>query len=329
MAPRKKKVMDEYEEEEGDFDEEPPEINPYEVLAIDKTATESEITKAYRKAALKHHPGRSVTVNSQLYSHVVADKAPEHLKSEAHTTFQSIAFAYAVLSDPTRRKRYDETGSTSESIVDAEGFNWSDYFKEQYVNVVSKDAIAEFSRKYKHSDEEKDDVLAAYEKVEGSMPGLYSIVMLSEPVDDEDRFRAIIDEAIKKGDVEAYPNYVNETAKQRKRRIELSVREGKEAMAYAEKLGVAEQLFGKNGESKGEDALMAMIQKKQRGGPSDFLAQLEAKYAPKPKASKSKKRAPPEQDADEPSEEAFQAAAARLNGKSTSGSSKKAKVSKK
>ena len=39
----------------------------------------------------------------------------------------SIAFAYAVLSDPARRKRYDETGSTSESIVDSDGFSWTDF----------------------------------------------------------------------------------------------------------------------------------------------------------------------------------------------------------
>lgn len=38
-------------------DDMPTSINPYEVLAIDKDATEEQIKKAYRKAALKHHPG--------------------------------------------------------------------------------------------------------------------------------------------------------------------------------------------------------------------------------------------------------------------------------
>jgi DnaJ family protein C protein 9 len=39
------------------FDDAPLEINPYEVLSIEKTATPDEIKSAYRKAALKHHPG--------------------------------------------------------------------------------------------------------------------------------------------------------------------------------------------------------------------------------------------------------------------------------
>lgn len=256
------------------------------------------------------------------------DKAPEHLKSEAHTTFQSVAFAYAVLSDPIRRKRYDTTGSTSESIVDSEGFSWSDFYNEQYKDAISDDAIETFARKYKKSNDEKDDVLIAYEKTKGNMVQLYQTVMLSDPTEDEPRFRVIIDAAIKVKDVEAYPAYTKETKAQRKRRIENFNTEGKEAMAYAEKLGVADKLFKKSGQAKGEDALMAMIQKKQKGGMSaSFLDQLEAKYAPKPKSSKGKKRSPP--DEDEPSEEAFQAAAARLKAGNTSGSGKKAKVGKK
>jgi len=41
-----------------DIPSEPPEsINPYEVLAISSEATQDEVKKAYRKAALKSHPG--------------------------------------------------------------------------------------------------------------------------------------------------------------------------------------------------------------------------------------------------------------------------------
>lgn len=52
-------VNDEEEEEEEDIDEQdgPPSINPYEVLGLEPEATADDVKKAYRKLALKHHPG--------------------------------------------------------------------------------------------------------------------------------------------------------------------------------------------------------------------------------------------------------------------------------
>jgi len=40
-------------------DGEPPVIDPYEVLDVERAATADDIKSAYRKAALKNHPGRS------------------------------------------------------------------------------------------------------------------------------------------------------------------------------------------------------------------------------------------------------------------------------
>lgn len=42
--------------------EEPPCINPYEVLEVAEQASADEIKSAYRKKALKHHPGTSTEV---------------------------------------------------------------------------------------------------------------------------------------------------------------------------------------------------------------------------------------------------------------------------
>jgi DnaJ-class molecular chaperone len=64
----------------------------YEVLGTWKTATEDDIRKAYRTLARKHHPD----VNP-------GDKAAED-------KFKEINEAYEVLSDPDKRKRYDELG---------------------------------------------------------------------------------------------------------------------------------------------------------------------------------------------------------------------------
>ncbi|KAI2784282.1 chaperone protein dnaJ 6 [Daldinia loculata] len=283
---------------------EPPTIDPYEVLGLERTADEGQIKSAYRKLALKNHP----------------DKVPDDQKQKAHEAFQSIAFAYAVLSDPARRKRYDETGSTSESIVDSDGFSWSDFYREQYRDTVAADAIEKFAKQYKGSDEEKDDVLIAYEEYKGKIDKVYESVMLSDVLEDDERFRAIIDEAIANKDVPAFKAYTQESKKSKEARVKAAKKESVEAEEYAKELGVHDKLFGKkdnkDGKSKSkkgssEDDLAALIRRNQQGR-SNFLDNLAAKYGAAPSAKKGKKRASPE----EPSEEAFQAAAARLRKKS-------------
>jgi len=67
----------------------------YEILGIRRTATPEQITKAYRKLAVKFHPD-------------VAKGDPD----AATKKFREVQEAYDVLSDPDRRKLYDETGST-------------------------------------------------------------------------------------------------------------------------------------------------------------------------------------------------------------------------
>lgn len=164
------------------------------------------------------------------------------------------------------------------------------------------------------------------------MDKVYQEVMLSDPTEDDDRFRTTIDAAIASGDVEGYKKYVNETQASKDRRIRKANKEGAEAMAYAEELGIKDKLFSKNAKGKlnptGEDTLMEMIQKRQQHRGS-FLDSLEAKYAAKEngKAKKGKKRASNEDEADgEPSEEAFQAAAAKLKkGKVDSGDTPRSK----
>ncbi|KAK4250539.1 hypothetical protein C7999DRAFT_38384 [Corynascus novoguineensis] len=61
----------------------------YKILGIEKTATENEIKKAYRKLAIVHHP----------------DKNPGDADAEAR--FKDISEAYETLIDPQKRERYD------------------------------------------------------------------------------------------------------------------------------------------------------------------------------------------------------------------------------
>src|SRR5215831_12037701 len=67
-------------------------IDYYKVLGLDKNATQEDIKKAYRKLARKHHP----------------DLNPND--KEAHKKFQQINEANEVLSDPDKRKKYDQYG---------------------------------------------------------------------------------------------------------------------------------------------------------------------------------------------------------------------------
>ncbi|KAG5984278.1 hypothetical protein E4U55_005436 [Claviceps digitariae] len=283
---------------EDAVDGEPPVIDPYDILSLDKDATADQVKSAYRKAALKHHP----------------DKVSDDRKEEAHAKFQQIAFAYAILSDPARRKRYDTTGSTSDSIVDADGFNWSDYYREQFKDSISADAIKKFADQYKGSAEEKDDILIAYEEAKGDMDQLYERVMLSDVLEDDKRFRKIIDDAIASQEVPAFDAYTKEVKKKRSARLKAANAEAKEAENYAKELGVHDALFAKKGKkSKGssEDDLAALIQKRQQNRSAGFLDHLAEKYAANgAKDKKRRKRAMEE----EPSEADFQAAAARLKG---------------
>lgn len=67
-------------------------IDYYKILGIDKNATAEDIKKAYRKLARKMHP----------------DLNPDD--KEAHKKFQAINEANEVLSDPEKRKKYDQYG---------------------------------------------------------------------------------------------------------------------------------------------------------------------------------------------------------------------------
>ncbi|HET7181857.1 MAG TPA: molecular chaperone DnaJ [Candidatus Limnocylindrales bacterium] len=75
----------------------------YETLGVERSATEAEIKKAYRKLAQRWHPDVSQD-------------------PEAATKFKEISEAYQVLSDPERRQRYDLFGTTGTEGAPGAGF---------------------------------------------------------------------------------------------------------------------------------------------------------------------------------------------------------------
>jgi len=64
----------------------------YEILGVDRSVSQEDIKKAYRNLALKYHP----------------DRIPNDKAAEQH--FKEISQAYDVLSDPEKRRQYDQFG---------------------------------------------------------------------------------------------------------------------------------------------------------------------------------------------------------------------------
>eukprot|EP00547_Thalassionema_nitzschioides_P001427 CAMPEP_0194203662 /NCGR_PEP_ID=MMETSP0156-20130528/3378_1 /TAXON_ID=33649 /ORGANISM="Thalassionema nitzschioides, Strain L26-B" /LENGTH=534 /DNA_ID=CAMNT_0038929453 /DNA_START=54 /DNA_END=1655 /DNA_ORIENTATION=+ len=67
----------------------------YKILGVGRDATEAEIKKRYRKAALQHHPDRQ-------------SNKSEKEQQEAAEKFRDINAAHEILSDPQKRRRYDQ-----------------------------------------------------------------------------------------------------------------------------------------------------------------------------------------------------------------------------
>ncbi|NVO18837.1 MAG: J domain-containing protein [Bacteroidetes bacterium] len=106
-------------------------VNYYEVLGIDKSATAKEIKSAYRKLARKYHP----------------DLNPND--KDAKRNFQNINEANEVLSDPEKRRKYDEYGKNWKQADESEktkqyGKPPSSAQQARYTNSSSADEFSDF-----------------------------------------------------------------------------------------------------------------------------------------------------------------------------------------
>ncbi|CAM6105115.1 unnamed protein product [Calypogeia fissa] len=97
----------------------------YQVLGVDRKASQEEIRKAYHKLALRLHP----------------DKNPND--EGAKEKFQSLQSVIAILGDPDKRKVYDETGTVEDVELSGDTFkNLYQFFKSLYKQISEEDIDA-------------------------------------------------------------------------------------------------------------------------------------------------------------------------------------------
>ncbi|GMK54106.1 hypothetical protein CspeluHIS016_0106920 [Cutaneotrichosporon spelunceum] len=295
----------------------------YTALGVVRTAEATVIAKAYRKAALRCHPDKHTS------------KTPAE-RETLTAQFQRIGFAFAVLSDEKRRKRYDVTGRTDEVAFGDDG--WDTYFADLFDGLDRK-VLDEDKKNYQGSEKELEDLRAAYKDAKGDLEGIMASIPHSTHKD-EARFIVAIEGEISTGSLKRTKAWSSsavdkEAAKKRKR---AAADEAAEAEEEAKRLGVWDEFYGSGakgkrvrdedkgkGQEKGgnedDGALAALIRSRQNSRAANFAA-LEAKYAAKEKKGKKIKAGPHPEELDD---DAFAALQSKMFGDKGKGTKRKTK----
>ena len=113
----------------------------YERIGLAKDASETDIKKAYRKLALQHHP----------------DKGGDAEK------FKEISEAYAVLSDPEKRRVYDATGELDLTDFDMDEFMGSGVLESFFKEMMAESGMGEEMMELYGDDVDMGELQASFE----------------------------------------------------------------------------------------------------------------------------------------------------------------------
>ena len=277
------------------------------MLEIPRDASAAAIKKAYYKKALRYHPDRN--------------------RDEGATgMFQALSLVHTTLSDPAKRKIYDETGVVEdEDGLSRDGRAMYEYWRKMFPP-VTVEAIERFEREYVGSDEERRDVLESYARHGANATFLRTIcteVMFSDlDGGDDARFGALIGAAVDAGDAPLLAGFAawrekeqragakggngkgkGKGKRKRKGPSKKAQREAAEAEELAKLLGLNAARRAGGGAGAGAGAGVHPLRQKQQITKrqrefDDLTAALEAKYCKKKKkkgggkSKRSRKQAP-------------------------------------
>jgi molecular chaperone DnaJ len=94
----------------------------YEILGVDKNVTDDELKRVYRKLCVKWHPDKWAN-------------GTDEEKKNAETKFKEISEAYDILSNPEKRKQYDNGGMDWSDFADMGGFGGFGGFNFGFENI--------------------------------------------------------------------------------------------------------------------------------------------------------------------------------------------------
>ena len=204
---KEKKPIKEEEDSKEDLTSEnnPESPNLYSLLGVEKTASNAEIKKAYRRLVFLYHPDKNKT------------------DPNAGAKFANITKAYKILSNPESRRIYDETGDYDDEdegkINIQETLN---YFRKIY----SPKDIESFEKKYINSKDEEEDLINFYKSNDGDIRKILEWIPFSKN-EDVERYIKIYEKLFKKKTLNKNKKF--EESKKKVQLIKIDVEEAKEA----------------------------------------------------------------------------------------------------
>eukprot|EP00796_Vickermania_ingenoplastis_P010990 gene10990-7634_t len=240
----------------------------YGLLGLESVDCEAtDISKAYRRLALKYHPDRN------------QDPSAEEV-------FKKVTDAYAVLSDPQQRRVYDATGrlpTGGDGEVSA---------AQRSAEVA--DQLRHFFDAYRGSAEERDDFAQQFAATGGDFKRLVKERLLFDNglEGEVERLYQLGSQLVATaggGGKKAKEMWAATTAPAQRKKLERYLRrEREEAEEALHAMGGAAGGRGE-GEDRDVGALQALMQQRQRQEWESMLADMESRYASKPNNNNKKK----------------------------------------